>query len=99
MKLSMIGAGSLLCKVSKPLALWEKIKLNQFGQERSYKNSPKILHAISRLTSKTMSEIESWWKEQTLSERGVWKNRPDIKKELLRMQIDEIDSNTTDSPS
>lgn len=91
LKLAMIGAGSLLCKVDNPLVLWEKIRQNQFGRQRSYKNTPKVVIALARIAGKKIEEMEKEWKAFDKEERGRLKSTPEVKRELLKMQMEELD--------
>jgi hypothetical protein len=92
MKLAMVGAGSLLCKVSNPLALWERIRQNKFGQQRKYSNSPKIVKALARVQQVKIETAEAYWKEATAEEKARVKDSPLIKKELLKMQIEALET-------
>jgi hypothetical protein len=91
LKLAMVGAGSLLCKRDKPLVLWEKIRQNKFGQERNYNNLPKTVHALARLNNVSIEKAAKAWKELDKEQRNNIKKDPDVRKEILRMQIEAID--------
>ena len=91
MKLAMIGAGSLLCKVDKPLVLWEKILQNKFGRERNYNNLPKVVTALSRVDKISIEKAAKLWKTMNRQDRDELKKNPVIKRELLQMQIEELD--------
>jgi len=97
MKLAMMGAGSLLCKTDKPLALWEKIRQNRFGRRRTYANMPKVVYAISRMGGESMEKAVNYWKGLDKKGKTEIKNHPEVKKELLKMQIEVIDEETTAS--
>lgn len=97
MKLAMVGAGSLLCKVEKPLALWERIRQNKFGPRRNYSNLPKVVHAIARVTGNELVDVVAYWKGASKEKRLEWKRNPQIQRELLIMKAEAIDETTADT--
>jgi hypothetical protein len=91
LKLAMIGAGSILAKHTSPLIVWDKIVVNKFGRERDYSRIPKNVKAYAQVESLPIEKAIKQYKEMSTVERKELRGRSDIRKQLLRMQIDEIE--------
>jgi hypothetical protein len=98
-KLAMIAAGDILSKADNPILMWEKINQNLFGRERNYKRVSKTVKALATVEKMTLEQAIKHYKGLSKSERDAVKARSDIKKELLMMQIIELEEKPVHTPN
>tara|TARA_R110000868_G_scaffold303223_1_gene563737 strand:- start:342 stop:779 length:438 start_codon:yes stop_codon:yes gene_type:complete len=98
-KLAMISAGDILSKSDNPMLAWEKINQNLFGRERNYKRVSKTVKALANVEKMTLEQAIKHYKGLSKAERDEVKARSDIKKELLMMQIIELEEKPTATPT